>query len=151
MSPRGVLLTALALVVSTGALIQYREPLLLKLGLEAWDPEYYRAVDLTKSGRSLQRYHTNYFTIQHRLRLEGGAIDPLGWKAVREDGSTFVVTYRGRVGKREVEYDFAVDIALREVYVRRDDPGRPDGVPDRPTGDEPDVEPAAPGPAGSRR
>jgi hypothetical protein len=129
-------MASLALIVAAGGLIQYREPLLLKFGLESWDPEYYRAVDLAKSGRSLQRYHTNYFTIQQRTRLEGGEIDPDGWKAVREDPVSFLVTYRGKVGTRVVEYDFEVDVALREVTVRRDDPGRPDGVPDAPTGAE---------------
>lgn len=130
MRPRSILLTVLALVVGLGALIQHREKILLELGLEAWDPSHYRAVDLAKSARSLQRYHTNYFTIQNRLELEGGVIDPNGWTVERIEGSRFAVSYRSKVDDRTVEYDFEVDVGLREVFVRRDDPGRPARITD---------------------
>lgn len=126
MRPRTILLTTVLLAVGTGALIQYREPLLLELGLEQWDPTYMRAIDLAKSARSLDRYHTNYFAINNRLELEGSKIDSEGWTAERVDEETFLVRYRSRVEERKVEYDFEVDVAYREVFLRKNDPTRPD-------------------------
>jgi len=153
MKPRTMLLTILALVAGTGALIQNREKILLELGLESWDPAYYRALELAKSARTLQRYHTNYFTIKHRLLLEGAEIDPDGWTVERLEGRNFMARYRSKAGKRIVEYDFEVDVGLREVYLRKNDPERPNGITDDQIDEPPDGEPeeGAAAPPGSGR
>ena len=115
-----------ALISGVGALVHHRESIMLELGIEGVHPDYYRAIDMAKSARILDRYHTNQWTMSDRIENEGGTLDPNGWKAERQGGDLFLVTYRMKIGDRTVEYDFEVHVGARDVFVRRDDPNRPE-------------------------
>lgn len=111
-----------AAVIATIALVWHnREPIMLRLGFESALPAYYRAIDLAKNARTIDRYDSNHVTIRNRLRVEGGDIDHDGWQAERLDEVTFKVTYSSPVDGRTARYEFEVDAARREVSLLHDD------------------------------
>ena len=120
---KGLLYTVALLTAGAGVFDNW-ERILLRLGAERIHPDYARAVSLTTSSRTFVRHHTNLWVIHRRIEDEGGTPDPDGWSARRVDDELFRVEYRGRVGERTVQYDFQVNLAISDVRLTCDDPGR---------------------------